>query len=62
MNKSELALIRAKADLFARWEKEELESARKCKDKDEADEHYIEAIKCGSSATSLRNILIDLGY
>lgn len=62
MTKREVALIQAKVDLFARWEIEELEVARKCEDKDEADEHYVEAMKCGSSATALRNILIELGF
>lgn len=62
MTKKEVALIQAKVDLFARWELEELAVARKCEDRVEADEHYTEALKCGSSATALRNILIELGF
>lgn len=62
MTKKEVALILAKADLFEQWEKEEIKFARHCADKDEADEHYVEAMKCGSSASALRNILIELGF
>ena len=62
MTRKEVSLIQAKADLFAQWEMEEIEAARKCEDGDEADEHYVEAMKCSSSASALRNILIELGF
>lgn len=62
MTKKEVALIQAKVDQFEKWEMEEVELARRCLDADEKKEHYLEATKCGSSATALRNILIELGF
>lgn len=62
MTKKEVALIQAKVDLFDKWEAEEIKLARQCADADEAKDHYMEAIKCGSSASALRNILVELGF
>lgn len=62
MTKIEISLIQEKADLFENWANEEIRIARQCVDADEADQHYIEATKCLSSASALRNILVELGF
>ena len=61
MTKREVAFIQAKVDLFEQWEMEERHAALKCVDKDEAEQHYVESVKCGSAADALRNILFELG-
>lgn len=62
MTKKEVALIQAKVDEFEKWEEEERALARKCFDREEVDEHFVEAMKCSASACALRNILIELGF
>ena len=62
MTKQEVAFIQAKVDMFTQWENEEISAARRCQDADEAQDHYLEAIKCGSAGDALRNILIEMGY
>ena len=62
MTRSEISLIRSKADFFEKWAVEESKLARQCFNRVEADEHFVEAIKFSSSASALRNILIELGY